>query len=207
MVKDKWGRRRDCHLTMIGMPTAGKTKIGKLVAQYVGRTFVDIDDCIVEKIDAPCLQDVVDQLSEAEFAQLEEDVAIQTLLRLPKPSIIATGGSMVYHKKAMEIFAQMTCIVHLNASFETIQERVRKHPNRGIVFAPGETLEDLYARRMPLYAKWAHHTVDVDHSRSAVAQQLAKDLSAWGFALHTPDPRHSIHVRRGLFFIRMICPK
>lgn len=164
------------HVTLIGMPSAGKTKVGRLLAEHLECDFVDIDDCITKHYGAKTLQEIVNNLSSDEFAALESSVAIKTVLGLSKPTIIATGGSMVYHEKAMQVLDRYTHVIHLRASFKTISERVARKPDRGIVFAPGETLKELYARRMPLYKRWAHRTVRTDKDRVAAAKRLAKDL-------------------------------
>jgi shikimate kinase len=172
MAKEK--RRR--HITFIGMPSAGKTKVGRILAELLGINFIDIDEQIVASQGAKNLQEIVDKLSPQQFAKLEEKVAIETVKGLSRPTVIATGGSMVYYDDAMRVFREHTRIIHLHASLATIERRVAKKPDRGIVFAPGETLADLYERRMPLYEKWAHQTVNVDGKRRFVAEALAEGL-------------------------------
>lgn len=176
-------------VTLIGMPTAGKTKIGKLLAQDLGCRFVDIDDVLVRHFNAKNLQEVVNRLPPAEFANAEEAAAIQTATESPVPTIIATGGSVVHLREAMNYLSQHTHIIHLHISLDTAIRRVAKRPDRGIVFAPGETLADLYKRRMPLYEKWAHRTVNTDRGRSKVAWRLAKQLEDEGYLIKTMEPR------------------
>lgn len=160
-------------ITLIGMPTVGKTKVGKLLAELLGYQFVDIDDSIVTDQDASSLSEIVQSLSREQFIELEGAVALRTLAGLQKPTIIATGGSMIYNEAAMVALSSKTYIVHLEASLPTIARRVAKRPDRGIVFAPGETLTELYMRRMPLYRKWAHDSVNCDGKRKRAARKLA----------------------------------
>lgn len=169
-------KKRVQHITLIGMPSAGKSKVGKRLAEHLGCDFVDIDDCIVKRYGSGPLQAIVHTLSPEKFAALESSTAIKTVLALKRSTIIATGGSMVYHKKAMRVLHEHTHVIHLRASLKTICKRVARKPNRGIVFDPGETLKDLYARRMPLYKHWAHRTVSTNGSRAVAAQKLAKEL-------------------------------
>lgn len=168
------------HIALIGMPSAGKTKVGKLLAQHLGWKFVDTDDRIVEQCRETKLQHIVDRLTPQEFAKLEEETCITTVGFLTKPTVIATSGSMVYLEKAMDYLQRRAHIIYLETSLETVGRRVAKHPDRGIVFAPGETLADLYRRRVPLYEQWAHRTVDTNHGRSQVAKDLAKQLRKEG---------------------------
>lgn len=165
------------HITLIGMPTAGKTKVGRKLAQHLRCEFVDIDDVIVAECEAKSLQEIVDRLSATQFSALEEAAAIRTVCALKKRTVIATGGSMIYSERAMEALQRYSQIIHLHSSLETVERRLSKNPDRGIVFAPGETIKHLYARRMPLYAKWAHDTVCTDGKRAEVARKLAESLS------------------------------
>ena len=163
--------------TLIGMPTAGKTKIGGIVARELGWEFVDLDDRICEHARVDTLQELVDQTSSEEFGLIEGAVAIMTVRSLVSPTIIATGGSIIYSPQAMERLYRTSHIIYLRATLETVTRRVARKPNRGIVFKPGETLADLYARRVPEYERWAHMTVDTDNDRHLVAERLSKDIA------------------------------
>ena len=165
------------HIVLIGMPSAGKTKVGKRLAKHLGWDFVDIDDRIREASKAKTLEELVSSVSAKRFAQIENNAVITTLRNLTRPTVIATGGSMVYCEEAMGVLARNALVIHLHASLPTILRRVAKRPNRGIVFAPGETMADLYARRMSRYQMWADKTVCTDGHRAKVAKELAKELS------------------------------
>lgn len=160
------------------MPTSGKSTIGKKLAKMLGRDFADTDDLILEKSGAQKLQDLVDLLPPAEFADLEQSVAINLAERLASPTIIATGGSMVYHTEAMQALKRTTCVIYLETSFETIRRRVEKKPDRGIVFPPGQGLYDIFIARMPLYWQWADETIDCDNNPCNVADLLAAKFRA-----------------------------
>ncbi len=168
-------------VTLIGMPAAGKTKIGKLLARSARCGFVDIDEVLTKRFGAAKLQEIVSRLSPTEFAAAEEAAAIETATGLLVPTVIATGGSMVYLERAMRHLSRHTHIIYLKVSFETVVRRVARWPDRGIVFAPGETLADLYKRRMPLYEKWAHRTINTDRERPTIAARLAAQLAKEGY--------------------------
>lgn len=168
-------------LTLIGMPGSGKSKAGRHLADHFGWPFIDTDDIIVRLFGVASLQEAVDELSGPEFAAVEESVGIVAALRIQRPTIIATSGSMVCSERAMQFLWERTHVVYLEASLKTIERRVSKRPDRGIVFAPGETLADLYARRTPMYRRWAHRVVDAnDDQRRRVGERLAESLSAEG---------------------------
>ncbi|HEY6022036.1 MAG TPA: shikimate kinase [Candidatus Paceibacterota bacterium] len=163
-------------VALIGMPSAGKTKIGKSLAERLHCDFVDTDERIASRFNTDRLQDVVDRLSAAAFATVEEEVVLCTTAALSAPTVIATGGSVVYSHKAMAYLYRETHVVHLCASLEVIERRIAKHPDRGLVLAPGDTIADLYQRRMPLYTQWEHRQINTDCRRRKVAKQLAAQL-------------------------------
>lgn len=167
-------------ITLIGMPSAGKTKVGRRLAEILSIDFVDTDEQVVATMgtEKENLCAIVGRLSPKEFAIAEEAIAIHTLIGLRRPTVIATSGSMVYSDRAMDMLRRGSFIVYLRATLETIQRRVAKRPDRGLVLAPGETLNDLFKRREPLYEKWAWHTVDSDGNRNHLAEKLASELLA-----------------------------
>jgi len=175
-------------ISLIGMPSAGKTKLGRQLAERLKWAFVDTDDVIVNACKAQKLQDVVDRLSRAKFLKAEEDAVIKTVQTMSTSSVIATGGSVVYSERAMELLAKETHVIHVWASLTTVTRRIEKDPDRGLVLDPGETIADLFVRRMPLYCRWAHGTVDTNHSRSKAAKRLATQLLEDEIITLTPTP-------------------
>ena len=173
-----------CSITLIGMPAAGKSKIGKYLSEIMRFPFIDTDDLIVQQYRAANLQEVVDYLSPelGAFADVEESVDILTALSLRRPTIIATGGSMVYQEKAMRRLRERTYIIYLEASLSTIEERLDgKLEKRGVIMKPRQTIADLYQERVPLYRKCAGRTVNADtDDRKGLATDLAKTLRAEG---------------------------
>ena len=77
-----------------------------------------------------------------------------------KKTIIATGGSAVYGKEAMEHLKEIGEIVYLKADYATIEKRLGNLEKRGVALKPGQTLKDLYDERTVLYEKYADVTVD-----------------------------------------------
>ena len=75
-------------------------------------------------------------------------------------SIIATGGSAVYGREAMERFRKTGIVVYLKLPYEELAERLGDLYLRGVTLLPGQTLEDLYRERTPLYEKYAHITIN-----------------------------------------------
>lgn len=166
-------------VVLIGMAGAGKTSIGKKLARELECDFIDIDDRIVDFYGARSLQEISEALTSEHFSALEGQVAIETFERLSAPTIVATGGSIVYNESAMRCLARAH-IVYLSASFKVIKRCVASRPNRGLNFNGCKTLGDLHKSRKPLYKRWAHRIVRIrfDDSRTEIARSLAADLRA-----------------------------
>jgi len=167
-------------VSLIGMPTTGKTKVGKELAKALGCTLVDIDDRIMQCYGESTIQKVIDRLADT-FTDAEGRITIETVDSLSGPTVIATGGSIVYNEPAMAFLRAKTHIVYLRATYETIDRRVKRRERRGagtgIVYGPNETLYDLYKRRTPLYERYAHRIVDTDRNRGKIACRLALRLA------------------------------
>ena len=74
--------------------------------------------------------------------------------------MIATGGSVIYGKEAMEHLRLIGNVVYLKLPYEEVAERLGDLNARGVTLMPGQTLHDLYEERTPLYEKYAHVTID-----------------------------------------------
>ncbi len=146
------------NIILIGMAASGKSTIGKELAKRLGLAFVDTDALIEAWWGAP-LQDVVDHLGQEAFVRAEADQITRLFVEC---CVIATGGSVVYSEAAMDHLASLGHIVHLWASFDSIAKRLRNPLSRGLAIGPGQSIEELYAERSPLYARFAQLTVDTD---------------------------------------------
>ncbi|NJC87741.1 MAG: shikimate kinase [Desulfuromonas sp.] len=149
--------RADCPLNiiLIGMPGAGKSSIGVLLAKRLGYQFIDTD--LLMQGEAHCrLQQIIAHHGLAAFRELEEKVVCKLA---PQRTVVATGGSVVYSDRTMAHLKQIGRLVWLDLPLEELQKRVRNMDSRGLVIDPGETFADLYARRTPLYRQHAELTV------------------------------------------------
>ena len=144
------------NVILIGMPGVGKSTIGVVLAKRLGFRFVDSDLVIQDKY-GKLLHELIDEFGVEGFWEIENRVNAE--LDVQK-SIIATGGSAVYGREAMERFRKTGIVVYLKLPYEELAERLGDLYLRGVTLLPGQTLEDLYRERTPLYEKYAHITIN-----------------------------------------------
>ncbi len=144
------------NIILIGMPGAGKSTLGVLLAKAMGKFFIDTDIIIQQKTKR-LLQDIIDNDGTEAFLKLEEDILMAVD---EKNTVIATGGSAVYSEKAMERFKENGTVVYLHVDFSEIEKRVTNITTRGIVLKNGRSLSDAFDERKPLYDRYADITID-----------------------------------------------
>lgn len=144
------------NIILIGMPGAGKSTLGVLLAKALGMDFVDTD-IVIQQSEGRLLQDIIDGDGIEKFIEIEERIISD--LRL-KNCVIATGGSVIFSEKAVNALKQRGQIFYLHVPCEEIKKRLKNVKTRGIVIKAGSSLEDVYRERVPLYIKYADETVD-----------------------------------------------
>ena len=149
--------RTDCALNiiLIGMPGAGKSTVGVLLAKRLGYQFIDTD-LLLQTRQYCRLQEIIARVGLKEFKTLEADL----LCKLEAThSVIATGGSAVYSDRAMIMLKKLGQLVFIDIPLEELLDRVNDMDTRGLVIGPNETYEHLYEERQPLYRKYAEVTI------------------------------------------------
>lgn len=147
------------NVTLIGMPGAGKSTVGVVLAKVLGYDFVD-SDLLIQKEEGKLLWEIQRDVGNDGFALVEERV--NSTIEVTR-SVIAPGGSVVYSDKAMQHLRDISTVVYLCGTCDTLAHRLGDLKKRGVVLKPGQTLQDLYNERTPLYEKYAHITVTIDH--------------------------------------------
>ena len=144
------------NVTLIGMPSAGKSTIGVLLAKRLGYSFIDADILIQEK-EGRLLKEIIAQEGMDGFLQVENRVNASIEA---KRSVIAPGGSVSYGKEAMEHLKEISTVVYLKMSYEELERRVGDVVDRGVALKEGMTLRDLYDERTAYYERYADITID-----------------------------------------------
>ncbi len=156
------------NITLIGMPGAGKSTVGQLLAKSLQFEFIDTDDllCLQQQ---RTLQNIVDKDGYMQLRRFEE----QAILSIEaKKSVISTGGSTVYSAAAMQHLSSLSKIIYLSVPYEIIAERIKNLDTRGLAKQPLQSLHDLYVERTELYEKYAEITVAADMTAELVAEEI-----------------------------------
>jgi len=162
-------------VTLIGMAGAGKSTVGQALAQLLGWAHMDTDHLVEATYGRP-LQDVFDALGREGFVLAEEEIVSKVGV---KRTVISTGGSVIYGARAMARLAELGPLVYLDPGAEETCRRVGGAQGRGLAIAPGQTVEDLYNERKPLYERAAQLRVDTaGHSPEECARLIAEWLAS-----------------------------
>ncbi len=146
--------------TLIGMPGAGKTCLGRAISGKLKMRVIDTDKYI-EKQTGKKLHEIISESGLDGFKELEEKL----LLEIDTDNVIlSTGGSAVYYPKAMEHFKSMGKVIYLYVGIDILKARLGDFSKRGIAMKPGQTIEDLYEERCKLYEKYADITINCNGS-------------------------------------------
>jgi len=149
---------RPGNVALIGMPGAGKSTLGVLLAKRTAREFLDTD-LRIQEAERTSLRELIEERGVEAFRRIEERcvAAIDC-----QACVIATGGSVVYSTVAMGRLARIAVCIYLDVPPSELATRLGSLSERGVVRAPGQELEDLYAERRPLYERWADLRIDCD---------------------------------------------
>lgn len=164
------------NLIFIGMPAVGKSTVGVVTAKRLGYHFIDVDILIQEK-EGKLLKEIIREQGISGFLEVEDRINAELEA---DHAVIAPGGSVVYCENAMNHYKEIGTVVYLQASFETINNRLHHAKNRGVVLREGQTLLELYEERVKLFEKYADLTIcedglDLEETIEAVLETIQKE--------------------------------
>ena len=128
------------NIVLIGMPGVGKSTIGVILAKELGFQFVD-SDLLIQKQEKRLLKQIIEEEGIDGFIRIENQVNCSIA---PQGAVVATGGSVVYGREAMEHFKKTGRIIYLKLSYESLKKRLGNLHGRGVIVREGQTLLDIY---------------------------------------------------------------
>jgi len=161
------------NIIFIGMPSAGKSTVGVIVAKNLGMSFVDTD-VLLQTQQKRLLQDILNKDGIDAFLKTEES----SILSLEcENTVIATGGSAIYSEKAMGYLKRNGIVIYLHINMETVRKRLNNIKTRGVVLSPKQTIEEVYVKRKPLYEKYSDIIINcseysIDTTIDSIHQRL-----------------------------------
>ncbi len=160
------------NIILIGMPAVGKSTIGVILAKEIGYQFLDADLVIQQREDC-LLKEILVRHGVEGFLDIENqaNLSIKT-----DRTVIATGGSAVYGREAMDHYKKSGTIVYLKCEYDLLEKRLNDLHGRGVVLKEGQTLLDIYRERCPLYEKYADIIVEENEKSIEETLQLLLKL-------------------------------
>lgn len=172
-------RRLTRSVTFVGLMGAGKSAIGRRVAEAIGAAFYDSDDEI-ERAAGMSIPEIFERYGEAHFREGERRVIARLLSG--DPLVLATGGGAFVDDASRALILEQSLVVWLRADLETLVERCSRRSDRPLLRQgdPREILDGLIAVRHPIYAQ-AHSIVDsVNGPHETIVAEVLRRLEAWG---------------------------
>jgi shikimate kinase len=171
---DALGRR---SIVLVGIMGAGKTAIGRKLAQLVGLPFVD-SDLEIERVSRMGIPELFERYGEPEFRALERRV-IGRILE-DGPQVLSIGGGAFMSEETRDAIGAAGISVWLRAELDVLMERVAKKQNRPLLKTanPRETMRQLMDSRYPVYAR-ANLTVQTrDEKRDVITGEVFDALAS-----------------------------
>ena len=150
------------NIVLIGMPSCGKSVTGVVLAKTLKMKFVDTD-LLIQEDAGKALQKIINEDGIDSFKALEEKILKELNV---ENAVISTGGSAIYYDEAMQHLKENGTVVYIKANLKTIKSRLRNIKTRGVAMGEGQTLDDLYKERVPLYEKYADVTVMTNNKKN-----------------------------------------
>ena len=159
------------NIVLIGMPGSGKTSVGKLLAEMLDRTFLDLDQAVEESA-GKSIPGIFAEEGEEAFRQKETACARQAAARTGL--VIATGGGIVLREENMEALSATGTVVFLDRTVEEICGSDLS--GRPLIGGDLDRVRALYDQRIGLYRRFAQLTVGSHHAPEQVAREISSLL-------------------------------
>jgi shikimate kinase len=167
------------HIVLIGMPGSGKSTIARRLSGILSLPFLD-GDTEIEKRTGETLSATIARIGLQGFLRLKEQRLLSLSLAV---TVFAPGGSSVYSPAAMSYMKSNALTIYLEVPLKDLQNRTGSLEKRGVVIRNGQSFEDLYRERVPLYLQYADLTLDARNlSADEVLERLLPQITSLGIA-------------------------
>ena len=143
------------NICLIGMPSSGKSVLGKMLAKKRKMRFLDLDT-LIQKNSGKLLREIIEEKGREGFLRIEEETGASLSV---ENTVIAPGGSICYGEKAMKHLQKIARVIFLDLPYEEMEKRIGDPVKRGVAIPEGFSLRDLYKERTELYRKYAEYTL------------------------------------------------
>lgn len=154
-------------IILIGMPGAGKSTIGPLLAEREGLAFTDTDT-LVKQQDGRELKTIVAEDGFEAFLEIQQKAILSQGLN---NCVVATGGSVVKSDALMRSLKNIGTIIYLKVDFELLQQRLA--PGRKLARVGSQSFRQVFDEREPLYIKYADSIIEcTDHTPEEIVEKI-----------------------------------
>lgn len=157
-----------CNIVLIGMAGCGKSTVGKVLAEKLGKELVDTDE-MIENVENMPIPEIIEKFGEVHFRNCENAAII--LAGREKECVIATGGGVITRPENYNPLKQNGIIVFINRDADLL-------PTKGRPLSQMHGVKALYEKRMPLYRQFADIEVDGNGTNDEVADRIIKEINA-----------------------------
>ena len=162
-------------IVLVGLSGSGKSTIGAALSKQLNFSFIDLDECI-EESEGISIAEIFAQQSEGRFRELERNTVLE--LDLSSPSILALGGGAWMQEEIRGFLTPLAKIIYLEASVESILQRLKDNNARPLLDEPNkrkEVLEQQLEVRESIYTQ-STITADANAAVSEVIQEIIQKL-------------------------------
>ena len=158
------------NLILIGMPSAGKTTIGKILAQKLNREFIDMDEMIVENT-GKSIPEIFDEKGEQGFRAAETQAAY-AISKL-NGKVISTGGGIIKYKANIDLLRQNGIVIFIDRDLNKL---ITTDSNRPLS-SSSEAVRKMYEERIDYYRLYADHIIDNNKTIDGSVQSILKKIN------------------------------
>ena len=162
-------------IVLVGFMGAGKTTIGRLLAERLGIPFVDVD-AVIERREQRLIREIFEQSGEEEFRRIEHDAVVESLNG--PDAVVALGGGAVENPGTLRALDSVF-VVFLEVEFDEAMLRIGRDQYRPMISNPD--IKEIYVRRLPLYRSVSNLTIrTAERSAELIVSEIVSCVAAGG---------------------------